>query len=60
MSSVLLPEDAVDRRDSNLEGFGATWLYLGARERTLSRSLRISRGRLHPVSVSDAHIIKQD
>ena len=41
-------EGAINRLDSVLEGFGATWLYLEAKGRTLSKSLLISRGRLHP------------
>jgi hypothetical protein len=55
-SPSLIPEDAVNRPDSILQGFGATWLYLGAKGRTLSKSLLISRGHLHPVDASVAHI----
>jgi hypothetical protein len=55
-----IPEDAINRLGSALGGFGATWLYLGAEERTLSRSLQISRGRLHPVWASVAHMTMAD
>jgi len=46
---AFIPEDGVNRPDSDLEGFGAMRLYLGAEERTLSRILLTSRGRFRPM-----------